>query len=151
MKAYALSLRLETVPGGDGGSPQDFGHVLDTPGRDAGQARFDDCLLDAGLAPAVALDHGGLEGRAAQLGDPELDLSAGHDQLSLVVPAAVGFAARCPPVALGADEPRRLLVGQRVYGAPDGLLTRFLMSPFNDSPSTDTMFPATARVPFVFG
>lgn len=36
-------------------------------------------LLDARLAPAVALDHGGLEGRAAQLGDPELDLSAGRD------------------------------------------------------------------------
>lgn len=99
----------------------------------------------------VALDHGGLEGRAAQLGDPELDLSAGRDQLPLVVPAAVGLAARRLLVAPGADELGRLLVEQRVYGVLDGLLTRFLMYPCNDSPSTDTMFPATARVPFVFG
>lgn len=107
--------------GGDRGSPQDLGHVLDAPGGDPGQVHLDDRLLDARLAPAVALDHGGLEGRAAQLGDPELDLSAGRDQLPLVVPAAVGLAARRFLVAPGADELGRLLVEQRVYGVLDGL------------------------------
>lgn len=69
----------------------------------------------------AAPDYGGLEGRAVQLEDLELDLSGGRDQPSLVVPAAVGLVACRPLVAPGADELGRLLVEHRVYGVLDGL------------------------------
>lgn len=71
--------------------------------RVSSDAHLDDGLLDAGLAPAVALDDGGLEGGSAQLGDVEHDLSAGGDQLPPVMPGAVRLAPRRSLVALGPD------------------------------------------------
>lgn len=78
MEANAFSLRLEVVSE-EIGAPRRISDMssmrpVETPVRHVSTGR----LLDVRLAPAVALDHGGLEGRAAQLGDPELDLSAGR-------------------------------------------------------------------------
>lgn len=69
--------------GEDRGSLRDFGHVLNAPGRDAGQAHLVDRLLDARLAPVEMLDHRRLEPCAAQLGDLEVDLSTGRASLLL--------------------------------------------------------------------
>lgn len=63
MDAKALSLRLETVPEDTGAPPEDLGDVLDPPGGDAREVHLDDGPLDRGLAPAVSLDDGRLEGR----------------------------------------------------------------------------------------
>lgn len=78
MEANAFSLRLEVVSE-EIGAPRRISDMssmrpVETPARHVSTGR----LLDVRLAPAVALDHGGLEGCAAQLGDPELDLSAGR-------------------------------------------------------------------------
>lgn len=71
------------MPEDAGAPPEEFGDVLDSPGRDAHEAHLDDGLLDRSLAPAIALDNGRLEGRAAQLRNVELDLcvsSRGFEQ-----------------------------------------------------------------------
>lgn len=94
----------------DPGAPGNLVDVLDAPGGGAGQAHLDDGLPDAGLAPAAALDDGGLEGRSAQLGHVELDLPRGRDELALV---AAGGAL----VSLGAHH----LLGQGVEGVLDCL------------------------------
>ena len=107
--------------GGHGRSPEEFGDVLDSPGRDAREVHLDDGLLDRSLAPAVALDNGRLEGRAAQLRHVELDLSCPGDELSRVVAAAVCPPACRPLVAPGPYELGRLLVEQRVERLLDGL------------------------------
>ena len=106
--------------GGHRRSPQEFGDVLDPPGGDAREVHLDDGLLDRSLAPAVALDNGRLEGRAAQLRHAELDLAGARDEPPRVVAAAVGLPARRPLVALGPDELGRLLVEQSVERLFDG-------------------------------
>ena len=52
----------------DAGPPEDPEDVLDPPGRDPGEVHPDHRLLDAGLAPAVALDGRRREARALELG-----------------------------------------------------------------------------------
>lgn len=107
--------------GGHRRSPQELGDVLDPPGGDARQVHLDDGLLDRGLAPAVALDDGRLEGRPAELRHAELDFPGARDEPPRVVAAAVGLPARRPLVALGPDELGRLLVEQCVERLLDGL------------------------------
>lgn len=111
------------------------------------ESNLDDGLLDRGLAPAVALDDGRLEGRPAELRHAELDFLGARDEPPHVVAAAVGLPARRPFVVLGPDELGRLLVEQRVERLLDGLPNRFLMSLRNDSSSIDEMFADTARAP----
>ena len=103
---HALERLLVEVRHGAGRharAPQYLGDVLDAARGNARQIHLDDGLLDAGLAPAVALDDGGLEGGSAQLGDVEHDLSAGGDKLPPVMPGAVRLAPRRSLVALGPD------------------------------------------------
>ena len=107
--------------GGHRRSPQELGDVLDPPGRDARQVHLDDGLLDRGLAPAVALDDGRLEGRPAELRHAKLDFPGARDEPPRVMAAAVGLPGRRPLVAPGPDELRRLLVEQRVERLLDGL------------------------------
>ena len=90
-----LPVEVGDGAGGHGRSPEEFGDVLDSPGRDAREVHLDDGLLDRGLAPAVALDDGRLEGCAAQLRHVELDLSGSGDELSRIVAVAV-----CLPAAV---------------------------------------------------
>ena len=52
--------------GGDARVPQDPADVLDAPRRRPGQVHLDDGLLDAGLAPLVALDDRGGEAHALE-------------------------------------------------------------------------------------
>ena len=106
--------------GGHRRAPEGLGRVLDPPGGDAREAHLDDGLLDRRLAPAVALDDGGLEGGSPELGHAQLDLARARDEPAGIVTAAVGLAPGGPPVALGADELGRLLVEQRVQGLLDG-------------------------------
>ena len=87
--------------GGHRRPPEELGDALGPPGGDARQAHLDDGLLDRGLAPAVALDDGRPEGRAAEFRHAELGLPGPGDELSGVVAAAVGLPARRPLVALG--------------------------------------------------
>lgn len=85
------------------------------------ESNLDNGLLDRGLAPAVALDDGRLEGRPAELRHAELDFPGARDEPPRVVAAAVGLPARRPLVALGPDELGRLLVEQCVERLLDGL------------------------------
>ena len=85
------------------------------------ESNLDDGLLDQGLAPAMALDDGRLEGRPAEPRHTELDFPDPDDELSGVLAAAVGLPARRPLVALGHDELGRLLVEQRAKRLLDGL------------------------------
>ena len=50
--------------------PQQPADVIDPPGGDTRQIHLDQRLLDTLLTPAVALDDGGLEKRALELGHP---------------------------------------------------------------------------------
>lgn len=68
------------------------------------ESNLDDSLLDRGLAPAVALDDGRLEGRPGELRHAELDFPDPGDELSGAMATAVGLPARRPFVALGPDE-----------------------------------------------
>lgn len=63
MDAKTFSLKLKTVPE-DIGAPEKPGYVLNPAGQGTREAHLDDGLLDRGLAPAVALDDGHLEGDA---------------------------------------------------------------------------------------
>lgn len=79
-------------------------------------------LTDNMRSVVLALDHGRLEGRAAELRHAELDLAGTGDELPrVVVAASVGLPAGRPLVALGADERRGPLVEQGVERFPDGL------------------------------
>lgn len=63
------------VRDGDGGhaeSPEHLAHVLDPPGRDAGEVHLNHRLPVARLAPAVALDDRGGEPYALELGHADL-------------------------------------------------------------------------------
>lgn len=84
------------------------------------ESNLDDGLLDRGLAPAVALDGGRLEGRPTELRHAELDFLGARDEPPHVVAAAVDLPARRPFVALGPDELGRLLAEQRVERLLDG-------------------------------
>lgn len=53
---------------GDRRAPKELGDILDAPDGGPGQAHLHDGLLNARFAPAAALDHDRLEGRAARLG-----------------------------------------------------------------------------------
>ena len=86
------------------GAPQNLAYVLDAPGGHAGEVHLDDGLPGAGLAPAVALDHGRLERGAAKLGHVELHLARRRGQLSLVAARPVGLAVGRALVALGVHE-----------------------------------------------
>lgn len=107
--------------GGHRRLPQELGDVLDQQGRDARQVHLDDGLLDRGLAPAVALDDGRLEGRLAELRYADLDFPGARDEPPRVVDDALGLLARRSLVAPGPDEFRRLFVEQRVERLLDGL------------------------------
>lgn len=120
------------MPEDAGAPPEEFGDVLDSPGRDAHEAHLDDGLLDRSLAPAIALDNGRLEGRAAQLRNVELDLSWPGDELSRVVAAAVCLPARRPLVA---------------RSAPTSSDASSSSSASSDPSSTDAMFADAARAP----
>lgn len=107
--------------GGHRRLPQELGDVLDQQGRDARQVHLNDGLLDRGLAPAVALDDGRLEGRLAELRYADLDFPGARDEPPRVVDDALGLLARRSLVAPGPDEFRRLFVEQRVERLLDGL------------------------------
>ena len=101
-------------------APQNLAHVLDAPGRDAGQVHLHHGLLDAGLAPPVPLDDLRGEGRAAQLGDVQLHLAGADDQPPLVVAAAIRLPLVGALVAPCVHQLVGLLVEQRVDGLLDG-------------------------------
>lgn len=109
----AVERPLVGVGDGAGGhrrSPQGIGDVLDPPGGDARQVHLGDGLLDRGLAPAVSLDDGRLEGRPAELRHAWLDFPGARGEPPRVMAAAVGLPSRRPLVAPGPDQLRRLLV-----------------------------------------
>lgn len=108
--------------------PEELGDVLDPPGGDARETHLDDGLLDRGLAPAVALDDGRPEGRAAEFRHAELDLPGPGGELSGVVAAAVGLPARRPLVALGPTSSDASSSSSALSVSSTVLLTRFLMS-----------------------
>lgn len=119
MDAKARSLRLEKVP--EDAPQRSSNNIFNPPGGDAHDVHLDDGILYRGLAPAVALDDGRLEGHAAEYRHAELDLPDPGDGLYGVVAAAVGLPARRPLVAVGPDELGCLLVEQRVERLLDGL------------------------------
>lgn len=108
------------------GAPEDLADVLDPARRDACQVHLDYGLLDAGLAPAVTLDHRRLERGAPKLGHVEHHLARRCGQLSLVVPAAVGLAVGGSLVLLGPHHLAGLLFEQRVDGVLDCFPYEFL-------------------------
>lgn len=63
MDAKTFSLKLKTVPE-DIGAPREARIRPQSSGQGTREAHLDDGLLDRGLAPAVALDDGHLEGDA---------------------------------------------------------------------------------------
>ena len=82
-------------------------------------------LLDAGLAPFVALDDGGGEPHPLELGHLERDLARRRGESALVVPGVVCRALIGALVGPGADELVGLLVehGNRLgYGLPPGMI-----------------------------
>lgn len=86
-----------------------------------GQAHLADGLLNAGLAPLVALDDRRGEAHALELGHLEHDLARRRGESALVVPGAVRRALVGALVGPGADE----LVGLLVEHGVDGLLDGF--------------------------
>ena len=105
--------------GGHARAPQDLGDVLDAPGGHAGQANLDHGLLHACLAASVALDDGGGEPHALELGHLEGHLAGSGREAALVVARAVRLAPRRPLVAVGAYEVVGLLLEKRVQGVLD--------------------------------
>lgn len=89
-------------------SPQQLADVVDPPGAHAGQAHVDQRLLDALLAPAVAFDHGRLEDRALQLGDPEPEFAGLGGQAPLVVAGPVRPSSVASLVSRGVGDLVRL-------------------------------------------
>ena len=116
----AFSLRLETVPAETPAPPQGLADVLDAPRGHAGQMHLDDGLLDAGLAPFVALDDGGRETHSFELGHSERDLARRRGEPALAVPGAVRRPLVGALVRTRAREPVGLLVEHGVDGLLDG-------------------------------
>ena len=113
------------------------------------ESNLDDGLLDRGLAPAVALDGGRLEGRPTELRHAELDFLGARDEPPHVVAAAVDLPARRPFVALGPTRSGAFSSTIALSVSSTVFLTSFIMSLRSDSSSTDTTFADTARAPFV--
>ena len=107
----SLVVEIGDRAGGDARAPQDLADVLDAARGHPGQVHLDDGLLDAGLAPLVALDDGGGEAHALELGHLDRDLARRRDESALV-----GSLVRAR-----ADE----LVGLLVEHGVDGLLDGF--------------------------
>ena len=107
--------------GGDARPPGDLGDVLDPPGRDPGEVHLDHRLLDAGLAPAVALDGRRREARALELGHVDGHLARARGQAPVAMAGAVRLPLGGAPVALGADELVSLRLQQAVQRVLDGL------------------------------
>lgn len=92
------------------------------------------------VAPAVALDDGGLEGPSAQLGHVEPDLPRGCDELALVVAATVGLAAGSAFVSPGAPTiSSASCSGRALRVSWTAFLTSSTTSFLRDPSSTDTM------------
>lgn len=89
-------------------SPQQLADVVDPPGAHAGQVHVDQRLLDALLAPAVAFDHGRLEDRALQPGDPEPEFAGLGGQAPLVVAGPVRPSSVASLVSRGVGDLVRL-------------------------------------------
>ena len=89
-------------------SPQQLADVVDPPGAHAGQVHVDQRLLDALLAPAVAFDHGRLEDRALQLGDPEPEFAGLGGQAPFVVAGPVRPSSVASLVSRGVGDLVRL-------------------------------------------
>src|SRR5262249_3343219 len=68
-------------------APQGLGDVLDAAHGHAGQVHLDQGLLDAGLAPLIALDDLGLERQRPQPGHVQFDLAGLGLQLARVTAA----------------------------------------------------------------
>lgn len=124
--------------------PDDFGDVLDAPGRDAREARLDHGLLDRGLAPAVALDYRGREAHALELRlrmatSPELVVGLRPWWPARYASLSAALAQRSAPARPPAPSPGR------PFGASS---TVFLASPhrsaFGDPSLKDAMGPGTA-------
>lgn len=90
--------------------PQDLADVLDAARGRPGRMHLDDGLLDASLAPLAALDDGGGEAHALELGHLERDLARRRGEFALVVPGAVRRALVGSLVRTRADELVGLLV-----------------------------------------
>ena len=101
--------------------PQDLADVLDAARGHPGEVHLDYGLLDACLAPFVALDDRGGEAHALELGHPERDLARRGGEASLVVAGAV----RRPPVGALVGRGAHQLVGLLVEHRVDGLLDGF--------------------------
>ena len=89
-------------------SPQQLADVVDPSGGHAGQVHVDQRLLDALLAPAVAFDHGRLEDRALQPGDPEPEFAGLGGQAPLVVAGPVRLPTAGTLVSRGVGDLVRL-------------------------------------------
>ena len=115
-----LVVEIGDRAGGNARAPQDFADVLDAARGHPGQVHLDDGLLHAGLAPLVALDDGGGEAHALELGHLERDLARRGGEAPLVVSRSI-----CRPLVgaliwAGADDLVGLLVEHRVDGLLDG-------------------------------
>lgn len=120
-----LVVEIGDRAGGDARAPQDLADVLDAPRRHPGKVHLDDGLLDAGLAPLAALDDGGGEAHALELGHPERDLARRRGESALAVPGAVSGPLVVALVGPGADELVGLLVeyGNRLgCGLPPSMI-----------------------------
>ena len=105
----------------DAGPPEDPGDVLDPPGRDPGEVHPDHRLLDAGLAPAVALDGRRREARALELGHVDGHLAGARGQAPVVMAGAARLPLGGAPVAPGPDKVVGLRLEQAVQRVLDGL------------------------------
>lgn len=99
----------------------DLGDVLDPPGRDPGEVHLDHRLLDAGLAPAVALDGRRREARALELGHVDGHLAGARGRAPVAMAGAVRLPLGGAPVAPGPDELVGLRLERAVQRVLDGL------------------------------
>ena len=106
---------------GDARAPQDLADVPDAARGRPGQIHLDDGLLDASLAPLVALDDRGGEAHPLELWHLERDLARRRGESALVVPGAV----RRPIVGSLVRSRAHKLVGLLVEHGVDGLLDGF--------------------------
>lgn len=84
--------------------PQGLADVFDAARRHAGQVHLDYGFLYAGLAPFVALDHGGGEAHPFELGHLQRDLARRRCEVPLVVPCAVRGPLVCSLVGACAPQ-----------------------------------------------
>ena len=125
-RGEGLVVEVGDGAGRHAGAPQYLADILDAPGGHAGEAHLDDGLLDAGLAPAVSLDHRGLERGAAQLRHVELHLARRRDELSLAVARAVRLAPCRALVAPGVHQFVGLLLEELVDDVAHGVFDELL-------------------------